>query len=165
MEERIIKKQNRNFEILFDIGMYWRTVYGFIKLILGITLLNFINMSTSDLFNKILSNEITEDPSDIFVKTIGFFIDKSLTHITYFIPVYLIFWGFVDAFLSINILKQKLWAYKISIFLISIFVLYEIYRYTHTHSLILLFIILIDLFIIWLIGKEYKILVLEADPK
>lgn len=131
-------------------------MYGILKLFFGLVLLKFINNSFAGLFYNLMSHELIEDPNDILVRAVGSILNQVTINISYFIAMYLIFWGTVDTFLSINLLKLRLWSYPISLILIGLFTLYEIYRFAHTHSIVLLIIIFIDLFILWLIDKEYK---------
>ena len=73
------------------------------------------------------------------------------------------FWGFIDVTLSINMLKRRLWAFPVSIWLIALFVLYELYRFSHTHSFVLALVITADMTIMWLIRKEYLTLVASRN--
>jgi uncharacterized membrane protein len=143
-------------DLLFRIGMYWRIVYGAISFSFGIFLLRLVGTPLSQVLYRALGSELAEDPRD-FLVSIGL---GAVTHlsfsVTYFIAIYFIFWGFIDVALSIALLRHKLWAFVPSMYLIALFVVYEMYRYTHTHSSILLFIIFIDIILILLIRNEYK---------
>ncbi len=149
-------KKDNYFGLIFKLGMYWRIIYAIFKFVFGIILLKFINSNFTDLFYQVFRQEILEDKDDIFIRAIKSIFDGHTFYVTYFISIYFIFWGAVDAFLSFNLLKLRIWSYPVSLTLITTFTLYEIYRFTHTHSLILLSIILIDIFLIWIIFKEYK---------
>lgn len=144
------------YDLFFRVGMGWRIFYGSLRLILGFTLLRLIGTPLSDIFYKVMSHELIEDPTDLLVQTASPLLQHLSFRVTYFIAAYLIFWGIIDILLSINLLKHKKWAFPISIYLIAIFVIYEIYRFSYTHSLILAFIIIIDIVLIWLIRKEYN---------
>ena len=148
-------REKDDFQIIFRLGMLWRVVYGIAKVILGILILNFVGQSLGDVFYNLMSHEIIEDPNDLLVKTVSYLLNINRLDISYFTSIYLIFWGLLDSFLSISILRFRLWAYPVSLALISLFTLYEIYRLTYSHSLILLFVIIVDIFIIWIIKKEY----------
>lgn len=73
-----------------------------------------------------------------------------------FVGVYLLFHGLVNAFLSYNLYRSRLWAYPISIALTSAFFVYQVYRLAHTHSLLLLVISALDIAFIILTWHEYK---------
>ncbi len=136
--------------------MWWRFLYGLIKTAVGIFLLFYVHNTFLNLFNKFFALEIIEDPHDKVITVAQFFINHNFSVITYFIAFYFIFWGIVDIILSINLLKHRYWSYPVSTFLISIFLIYEVYRFTHTHSKILFFVIVTDFIVIWLIKKEFQ---------
>ena len=139
--------------------MTWRICYGILRIFLAFILLRFIGAPLSGIFYRAMQHELIEDPNDFLIQLAHPFIQHLSFPITYFLAVYLIFWGIIDILLSINLLKQKTWAFPVSMYLIGIFVLYEIYRFLHTHSFILACVIVIDLILIWLIGKEYRKLI------
>ncbi|MBU4480426.1 DUF2127 domain-containing protein [Patescibacteria group bacterium] len=151
-----IKNNDDIYDLFFRFGMMWRIFYGFLRLALGFTLFLFIGTPLSDIFYKIMSYEIVEDPNDFLIQIANPVLHHFSFSVTYFLALYLIFWGVIDILLSINLLKHKLWAFPVSIYLIGIFILYKIYRFSHTLSSVLMFIIIIDLIIIWLINREYK---------
>jgi len=135
--------------------MWWRIIYGFLRLVLGFVLLRLIGTPLSDVFYALMNHELIEDTTDFLIQAISPLLQHTSFTVTYFLAVYLIFWGIVDILISINLLKHKMWAFPIGIYIIGIFVLYEIYRFSHTHSLVLACVIIIDLILIWLIKKEY----------
>ena len=136
--------------------MWWRIFYGIARIILGVTLLWLVGTHFTDLLHVLMRQELLEDPSDSLLR----FVEQLLVHsdltVTSFMSLYLIFWGTADIFLSISLLKRKLWAFPISIWLIIIFVMYELYRFYHTHSLVLAYIIVVDIVVVTLIHFEYK---------
>lgn len=144
------------YDILFYIGMWWRILYGFLRIGLSLVLFRLVGSPLADVFYGLLKHELVEDQSDLLVRITGSFFGHFHFTVTYFTIAYLVFWGVVDIILSASLLKRKLWAFPVSICLIGIFVLYEIYRFSHTHSLVLLGLIFFDIFLIWLIAKEYR---------
>lgn len=105
-----------------------------------------------------MGHEIAEDPSDVLYHVVNTFLSHGVTEVTYFLAFYFIFWGFLDVFLSICLLREKLWAFPLSVLLIGIFLLYELFRFSYTHSYILLGVILADLCILILILKEWNLI-------
>lgn len=139
-------------EIIFQSLMWWRIVYGGFRVVMGIALLRLVGMPLTELIFKIMGHEIGKHPHE----GINHFINSLPFTVTYFLAIYFIFWGLVDIFLSVLLLRHQLWAFPFSIALIVLFILYEMVRYTHTHSNVLLGVIVMDLFIIWMIFREYK---------
>ena len=142
---------------LFRAGMWLRITFGVLRTILGLTLLKLIDVPLIDILYMVMGYELREDPTDLIFTTINSFLQHHPMSVTYFLALYVFFWGVTEIVLSVSMLLRKLWAFPLSLILVGLFVLYEIYRFTHTHSLILLGVILLDSVILWLIWKEYKL--------
>ena len=148
--------ESQIFGKLFKIGMWWRIFYGALRLMLGFSLLKIIGRPVIDVVTWVLSHEFIQDPSDILLTTARMVLSHNSYYVTYFLAFYFIFWGVTDVVLSISLLREQLWSFPISMYVIGIFILYEAFRFLHTHSLILLSVIVIDIFILLLIYTEYK---------
>ncbi len=74
----------------------------------------------------------------------------------HFIAAYLLFYGAVNLFLVISLLRGKLWAYPVAITCFLIFTAYMFVRFLFNHSLVLSGFIVFDFFLIMLIWLEYK---------
>lgn len=149
------KNNPDTYERLFNIGMWWRIIYGVMRIVIGVMLLQHIGTPFLDLFYSLVGKDLIEDPDDILLKTVAPILEHTSFTVTYFLATYIIFFGVIDVVLSICLLKHKMWAFPTSMYLIAGFVAYEIYRFTHTHSLVLAYIIIVDIVVIWLIKKEY----------
>ena len=136
--------------------MWYRIVYGVVRIFAAILLLNMIGMPIEHVIKGFLSKELMEDPGDLLSRALGFFFTRHPVKVNYFLTIYLGFWGVVDIVLSMCILRRQMWAYPLSLVLIALFVAYELYRISYTHSSILFVFILIDLFVFWLIYREYR---------
>ncbi|MDB4992256.1 MAG: rane protein [Parcubacteria group bacterium] len=143
-------------EVIFKTAMYWRMGYGALRIFIGYHLLQLVGQPAIAVYQRVFRRELTNDPNDYIFR----FITHTLSHhgfsITYFLASYFLFWGVIDIFLSYAMIKHHLWAFKASIVVIIGFIFYEMYRFSHTHSLILFAIILVDIFFIYLIQHEYK---------
>jgi uncharacterized membrane protein len=71
--------------------------------------------------------------------------------------IYLLAHGAVKIFLVVALLQKRMWAYPTALVVFGAFAVYELYRYTHTHSPVLLVLMAFELFVIWLIWREYGI--------
>lgn len=128
-------------------------------------LLRVVHVPFSDIFYSIMRQEIINDPNDFLFQTVNSFLITHPFSVTYFLAVHLLFWGVVDIGFSIALLKQKMWAFPVSLVLIGCFMSYEIYRYFHTHSMTLLAVLAVDAFVFWLIAREYnRVLHIHLEP-
>lgn len=69
--------------------------------------------------------------------------------------LYLLSHGIVRVFLVWALLKNKLWAYPISIALLAGFIFYQTFRYFHNHSYGLLLLTIFDIIVLILTFHEY----------
>ncbi len=69
---------------------------------------------------------------------------------------YLLGHGIIKIFLVVSLLKKKYWAYPVAAVFFSLFIIYQIYRYTLTRSPFLVVLTIFDLAVIWLILIEYR---------
>ena len=153
-EETEEEKTENVYSALFSIGMIWRIVYGVFRVIIGVILLQHIDTPISDVFFTLMRHEVAQDQADFFVHTVGTFLSHQTLTITYFAVIYLVVWGVVDIVCSIALLKHQAWAFTFSTYLLAGFICYEIYRFTHTHSYMLIALVFVDLFVIYLIQRE-----------
>lgn len=142
---------------LFRLGMLWRIGYGGLRLFFGLVLLKLVGSPVGDLMHKIMGHELIEDPTDLLYRIVEVLFSHHSFQVTYFLAFYFIFWGLLDIVLSVYLLRGKLWAFPLSLLLIASFVIYELFRYTHTHSPFLLSIIVVDIIVMGLIYKEWKL--------
>lgn len=82
-----------------------------------------------------------------------------------FVIAYLLSHGIIRLFLVVGLLQRRLGAYYLSFVVFGGFIIYQLYRYSHTHSLWLLWLSVFDVFFIWLIWKEYTFVRARIAPK
>jgi uncharacterized membrane protein len=140
----------------FEVGILIKSFFGVFEILAGIVFAISGRLAINNLIIALTQQEISDDPNDFIanylIKTANNF--STGTHI--FAIVYLIFHGIINIFLAIALLKNKIWAYPWAITGFSIFIIYQVFRYFHTHSLLLLFLTLFDIFIVSVILLEYN---------
>lgn len=72
-----------------------------------------------------------------------------------FASIYLITHGLSKALLVAGLWMNKLWAYPLTIVVFAVFCVYQMRRYTHTHSIFLVVLTIFDLILIYLTWQEY----------
>jgi uncharacterized membrane protein len=107
--------------------------------------------------NWLSMQELIEDPHD-FVAT---HLLEMAQHFTVgtknFYTYYLVSHGLVKIVLIAGLLMEKLWAYPASLVVLGLFILYQVYRFSYTHSLGLVALTLFDLLVLVLIWHEYRL--------
>jgi uncharacterized membrane protein len=103
-----------------------------------------------------MQHELLSVSPDIIFISISNLLTAHDFSVTYFLAFYFIFWGSIDIVLFYQLFKKNLRAFPVSLFLIGTFVIYSLFRFSYTHSLVLLGVIFMDLCIMLLIYREYK---------
>ncbi len=141
---------------LFEIGILlkgfnglWETISGFLVL--------FVSKATfSTWFLLIAQNELLEDPHDKFINFVTHALQNFSGDTKIFAAIYILSHGILNIFLSIQLYRDRHWAYLVTIGAMAIFMVYQIHRITIHHSLVLTAITIFDVFFIILAWHEYK---------
>jgi uncharacterized membrane protein len=59
--------------------------------------------------------------------------------------------------LVIGLLRNKLWAYPVSLVALGLFIVYQLYRFSYTHGIGLIILTIFDIIVIALIYHEYRL--------
>lgn len=140
----------------FKIGILIKGIDGFFEVIGGILLVLINPIRLQKIVFLLTQHELSEDPNDVvanFMLGISRSFSVSSQH---FGIVYLLSHGAVKLFLVSMLWRKKLWAYPYAIIFLSLFVNYQIYRYTVNHSIWLLGLVLLDIATIILIWAIYQ---------
>jgi uncharacterized membrane protein len=149
---RLIKYLHRLF--LFSIVV--KGLDGLLEIAGGVLLLL---SSRDDLINMIVfltAPEIAEDPTDLvanYLRHAVFSLSESTKH---FAAAYLLVNGVVKATLAVGLLRGQSWSYRPALTVLAVFIGYQLYRFAHTRSLILLAFMGFDLLALYLIWVEYR---------
>lgn len=141
---------------LFDIGVMAKGLDGVLEIAGGV-LLFFLNpLQIGSVLRLLTQHELSEDPHDL----VAGFIMHSVQHLSVgtekFAALFLLWHGLVKVGLVAALLKRLWWAYPLAIGAFALFLVYQFYRYTHTRSVWLLALSLLDVFVIIITWLEYR---------
>ena len=151
---------------IFEVSILLKGAHAVLECLGGIA---FARISTDTIVSWITwftQDEFTEDPSD-FVATHLLNLAQGFSVSTKnFYVFYLLSHGIVKLFLVAGLLRNKIWAYPASLAVLGVFVAYQVYRYTYTHSIGLVVLTVFDFFVMYLIWHEYQLIRrhLPIDP-
>jgi uncharacterized membrane protein len=106
---------------------------------------------------KITHEELNKDPRDFIANYLIHASQNFSISSKHFVAFYLLSHGIIKGILVFNLLKKKLWAYPTSMVVFGLFMIYQIIRYTYTHSVWLIVFTVFDALVIWLVWHEYEI--------
>jgi len=140
----------------FLAGIYIKGFDGAME-ILGGFLLMMINPERLNYIIILLTqHELSEDPHDIisnYLLKIGGSFTISSQHFGIY---YLMSHGILKLFLVFMLLEKKLWAFPFAVVFLALFIGYQLYRFTYSHSLWLVALASFDAVMIFLIWMEHN---------
>jgi uncharacterized membrane protein len=146
----------KNLHQFFIIGVCIKAFDGIVEILAGIAL--FFPAKVIEFLHEFVLHKLLKNSSG----PLGHYAHKGVAalsqHTGLFIMVYLLSHGIIKIFLVAALLYRKIWAYPLCMVIFTGFVIYQLYRYTSTHSLLLIFLTVLDLFVIALTWHEYTLL-------
>ena len=141
---------------LFEITIFLKGLNAAWEVVLGILLLVVqpatIHRSMLGFANYRFMASLAQSASGYIVKQANHFSQGT----QYFIGFYLLFYGVVNIFLVIFLLRGKLWAYPVSLILFALFIVYQVFRLWLHRSQVLLFFTSLDIILVALTFLEYR---------
>lgn len=151
-----LRDRNKTVHVLFDISLMGKGIDGVLEVIGGVVLF-LVNPDQIHWMLRILTQrELREDPHDVFAGLLLRSVQHLSTGTKAFAALFLLWHGVVKIGLVVALLRKRLWAYPTAIVAFGLFLVYQVYRYSHTRSAWLLALSVLDLFVILLTWLEYR---------
>ena len=150
-------QEDKNTYTYFRISVLLKGAFSALEIVAGILMLFVQPAFVNRLAAFFTRGELSEEPND--------FIANLLTHIAHsfsaslqlFLAAYLLSRGIIKLGLVAALLKNKAWAYPVSLVVLGLFVLYQFYQIATQHSLVVSAITVFDLIVIYFIYREYQV--------
>jgi uncharacterized membrane protein len=151
-----MKLTKKQIHLIFQIGVWSKGIDGALEMIAGVALLFTSQESLRKAIDWLTRGELQEESTD-FVAThlVGFFHQMSIST-KHFASAYLLVYGITKIGLAAGLLRGKLWSYPAALAVLGLFLCYQVYRFSHNHSVGLGLISVLDLIVIVLIWRDYK---------
>jgi uncharacterized membrane protein len=147
----------RSIHRVFEASVVLKAVHASIECLGGVFLYVIPTADITGTVRWMTQSELVEDPHD-FVATQLLDLAQGLSVASQsFYAFYLFSHGVVKLALAAGLLANRLWAYPASLAALLLFIVYQLYRYSYTHSAGLLALTLFDLLLIWLVWHEYRL--------
>jgi len=140
----------------FEISILLKGAHAVIECIGGIALAVVSPGTIAGLVNRFTQDELVEDPKDFIAGHLLAWAQDFSVATQHFYAFYLLSHGVVKLLLVAGLLRDKLWAYPASLVAMTLFIAYQLYRYSYTHGIGLLALTVFDLVVIWLIWHEWR---------
>ena len=152
----MISKFEKYWHGLFEFGIFIKGFNGIWETISGILFLFWSKTALTRFFYLLARGELLEDPKDLVIGYLAHILQNLSSDVKVFAALYILGHGVLNIFLAVQLYRNKLWAYLATVWLMLIFVAYQIYRVSLHHSWPLLFLTLFDLGFIVITLHEYR---------
>jgi uncharacterized membrane protein len=140
---------------LFQVSVLLKAASAAAECVAG-AVLAFVSPTTiAHWMTSLLQQELLEDPQDIIATHLSTLAHNLSIGSKAFYAFYLLSHGVVKLAVVVALLKGKLWAYPASLVVLGAFVVYQVYRYAHTHAAGLVALSVFDILVMALIWHEY----------
>jgi uncharacterized membrane protein len=155
----------RRIHQIFQISVLLKGAHALVECIGGLVLA-FVSTSTiTRLVNALTQEELIEDPNDFVAAQLLSLAQNFTVSTQRFYAFYLLSHGVIKVFLVIGLLRNKLWAYPVSLVVLGLFIMYQLYRFSYTHGFGLIVLTVFDVFVMGLIWHEYRLVRRHLTPR
>lgn len=142
---------------VFKLSLLLKGAHALIECLGGIALALVSTETIVSLVGTLTQEELLEDPKDFLAGHLVEFAAQFSVSSQHFYAFYLLSHGLVKLVLVIGLLRNRMWAYPVSLIVMSLFIVYQLYRYSYTHSTALIALSIFDVVVIGLIWHEYRL--------
>ena len=147
-----------NIRLAFRVSLFIKGVFALLEIAGGV-LAYFISQEfLVSVITAITQDELIEDPNDFVANHLLHLAKQFSISTQYFTAFYLLSHGVIKLFLIYGLLRERLRYYPLAMIVFALFIMYQLYRFSFTHSGWLLVITILDMVVIWLTWREYKYL-------
>jgi uncharacterized membrane protein len=140
----------------FRTGITLKGIGGLLETAGGVLLWFVSPAALSAMVGQLLERESERHPHN-FIATHFLHLAHHVGHTDpMFASLYLLSHGVVKTVLVIALWFNRLWAYPVTIIVFGGFMVYQVYRYAHTHSFALLALTIFDAVVVGLTWSEYR---------
>ena len=141
---------------IFLLSIWLKGLNGLAEIIGGLLVVVFGPQTIIGLVNYLTLSEISEDPHDLIANYLIHSASGYTVNLQFFWAAYFLIHGLIKIFLVISLMTRRLWAYPTAIIIFSLFIVYQLYRFSFTHSILLIILSLFDVLVIVLTYLEYQ---------
>lgn len=146
----------KKIHLIFELSLWFKAIFALSEIVAGAAtwfvpqrlVLTFVLWVTRD--------EFAEDPHDFVANFLLHTAQHLSVNTQRFAAIYLLGHGVIKLWLIVGLLREKLGYFPVSIGVFGLFIAYQVYRFTFTHSIWLLLLTLLDVAIIALTWHEYR---------
>jgi uncharacterized membrane protein len=148
----------KNIHLMFEVSLWLKGLFALSEIAAGAAAYFVSQQLLLDVVLWVTKDEFAEDPRDLVANYLLHSVQHLSLSAQHFAALYLLAHGVIKLWLIIGLLRERLWYYPVSLAVFGLFVVYQLYRFSFTHSLWLLFVTAVDVAVIALTWHEYTYL-------
>lgn len=145
----------RNVRWYFEISLWAKGIIAVLEILGGLLAWFITRHFLVELATVAVRGELAEDPRDFIANYLLQSAENLSLSDQQFTSIYLLGHGVIKLYLIIGLLRRRLWYYPAGIIVFALFIAYQIYQYTISHSIWLLAVTALDVIVIGLTWHEY----------
>ena len=142
----------------FDLSLWFKGFFAVSEIIVGIATYVVTKQDLLSLIYWAIGDDLATDPHDLVANTLLHYVQNLSISGQNFAAFYLLSHGIIKLWIITGLLRGKLFYYPAALVVFGLFIVYQIYRYSFTHSVWLLVITAFDMAIVALTWHEYKVM-------
>lgn len=144
------------FHKLFEASLLAKGLFAALETLTGLGLLLTSNAAIQRLADWLTRNELIEDPQDWLASKVVALAGRFNADSQHFYALYLLSHGLIKLIIIIQLARRIRFAYPLGIAVFSVFVIYQLHRWTMTHAPMMLILSAFDVMVIWLTWREWR---------
>ncbi len=141
---------------VFEASLLAKGIFAAIESLAGLALLLTANATIQRGIDWLTRNELIEDPSDPIAARVTAMASRFDASSQHFYAVYLLSHGLVKLIIILMLARRIRAAYPVGIIVFGAFIIYQLHRWTLTHSPMMLILSAFDAIVIWLTWREWR---------
>ena len=147
----------RNVHRIFKISILMKGAHAVIEIVGGLALYLVTTGTIVNLVKLATQEELIEDPNDYIASHLLAMAQHFSVASKSFYAFYLLSHGAIKLLLVIGLLRNQVWSYPASLVAMAAFIVYQLYRFSYTHSPGLIALTVFDVVVIALIWHEWRV--------
>ncbi|MDE2078936.1 MAG: DUF2127 domain-containing protein [Patescibacteria group bacterium] len=147
--------EEKRLHWFFVVSLWTKGVFALSEIVGGVAAFFVTKQFLLNIASWVTQREFAEDPHDAIANILLHSVQNISVGTQEFAAIYLLGHGVIKLWLIIGLLRERLWYYPTALVVFGLFIVYQLYRYTFTHSIWLLLITVIDLVVIGLTWHEW----------
>jgi uncharacterized membrane protein len=140
----------------FRVGITLKGLDGILEVLASVALYSISPAKMTELVRRLVEHMVARMPNGYLAAHLIAASQKLNNDSREFAAIYLLTHGLVKVILVVCLWMNKLWAYPLTIAVFGLFMLYQMGRFAHTHSIAMILLTVFDAVVIYLTWVEFQ---------